>query len=133
MRAAEYFEAAANQGDAEAAYNLGVMRLLGQDGAAPDPARADELFESAIAQDFAPALNGIGRSKSNRSEAFEYFRRAAAKHSADGHFNMGSCYRTGSGVNKSTLAAMMHFKIASALGQVAAQWELGEAYYRSDS
>merc|ERR1712166_1102667 len=59
-RAAEYFAAAGDAGDAEARYNYGVMRLTGQDGQPADPGVAHEHFERAAAQDFAPALNGLG-------------------------------------------------------------------------
>ena len=145
-RAAQMFRQAAEAGDAEARYNYAVMRLTGQDGNPPDVAMAQRHFEEAAAQDFPPALNGLGlrhmggastdllsRLKGEEShdykKAFEYFTRSALKNSADGHYNLATLYKEGHGVEKSIPAAMMHFAIAAALGQHRAQWMLGDALH----
>jgi TPR repeat protein len=144
-RAAEYFAQAANAGDAEARYNYGVMRLTGQDGNPPDPAAAHGHFENAAAQEFAPALNGLGIGHMGKGngmstgkerdfvKAAQYFRRAARKNSADGHYNLGALYKDGQGMPKNVPAAMMHFVIAAMLGQHRAQWMLGDTLHSPTS
>ena len=147
-RAAEYFAAAGDAGDAEARYNYGVMRLTGQDGQPADPGVAHEHFERAAAQDFAPALNGLGighmgkangistdgmKRTRNFTAAAEFFRRAAKQNSADGHYNLGALYKDGQGVPRNVPAAMMHFVLAAMLGQHRAQWMLGNALHTSNS
>ena len=123
-RAAEYFAAAGNAGDAEARYNYGVMRLTGQDGGEANPIEAQTHFEMAAEQNFAPALNGMGIGHMGRgngmvtgvgggggqnfTKAAEYFRRAAKQNSADGHYNLGALYKDGQGVAKNIPVAMMH-------------------------
>jgi TPR repeat protein len=79
VRAQQYFERAAQQGNPEAQYNLGVMLMSG-DAAPPDPAASLNYFEQAAAAGFAPAQNGLasqylsgrGAVAQNLTRAFEY-------------------------------------------------------------
>ena len=134
QRAANIFRDVADQGDPEAAYNFGVMRLNGQDGNPPDEQVANRYFNIATTASFSPALNGIGvqhMKKGDYANALKYFDMAAREMSADGHFNMGTLCRDGKGVKKNLRKALMHFAIAATLGQPRAMWTLGKAYFFS--
>ncbi len=135
-RAAEAFRAAAELGNAEGAYNYAVMRFNGQDGRPADPTEAHRYFQIAADKEFSPALNGIGvqhMQKKDYRKAAEFFRRAAATLSPDGHFNLGSLYRDGKGLKKSYRMAILHYLIASNLGHHRAMFQLGEAYFHRRS
>ena len=81
-RSRALFEPAAEQGDAKAQFNLGVMYHDGEDGP-QDYARARELFELAAAQGYGPPmgylgvmyLSGVGV-KQDLKEAMRWFLRA---------------------------------------------------------
>ena len=135
-RAANIFREVADGGDAEAAYNFGVMRLNGQDGQPPDRNEANRYFNMATAHSFSPALNGIGAQHMQKAEyekAFSYFLKAAEEMSPDGHFNLGTMYRDGRGVPKDLRKALMHFAIAATLGQPRGMWVLGKGYFYRQS
>eukprot|EP00949_MAST-11_sp_MAST-11-sp1_P003178 g3178.t1 len=124
--AAEWFQRAADAGDAEAAYNRGVMQLHGQGepGGAPNVDGAMANFEFAAENDFPLALNGLGIQlmTENPAKAAALFERSARAGSADGHYNLASLSSV-SGIQR-----LVHYAMAAELGQHRAQYVLGLAY-----
>ncbi|AQZ50953.1 Putative beta-lactamase HcpC precursor [Martelella mediterranea DSM 17316] len=88
--AAVFFEHAAVQGDANAAFNLGKLYLDG-DGVEKDRTRAATLFRVAAEGDHVLALNtlgGMARDHGQRQQERRYFERSAALGNAVGLFEM---------------------------------------------
>src|SRR5262249_26016362 len=82
--AARWFRLAADQGDAVAEYNLGLMYSEGQ----------------AVPQDYA--------------EAAKWYRLAADQRYAQAQYNLGFLYASGQGVEQDNVAAHMWFNLAAA-------------------
>lgn len=103
---AKYFRMAADQGDTEGAYGLGMAHTLGQ-GVKQDPAEARRLFELAAAKGHKLSLEvladaalrgGLGVAPNTRpdAQAIEWIRKAAdGNHLASLDF-MAKAYRDGS-------------------------------------
>jgi TPR repeat protein len=84
--AAKWFRKAAEQGDADARYNLALMYDVGM----------------GVTQDYA--------------EAVKWYRKAAEQGVAEAQYNLGNRYFNGEGVLQDTIAAHMWFNIAAANG-----------------
>ena len=105
-KVAELYQKAADQGNANDQYNLGVAYLRG-DGVPKDFDKARELFQKAAdqgnadGQDYLGVLyaRGDGVPK-NPGKAAEFFQKAADQGNADAQFNLGLLYETGKGVPK---------------------------------
>ena len=89
---------AAEQGDATAQFNLGIMYA-----------------------------NGRGVLKDD-AEAVEWYRLAAEQGYADAQFNLGGMYANGEGVPKDDAEALRWYRLAADQGQAAAQYNLGVRY-----
>lgn len=112
-RAAELFGRAAELGNAEAAFNLGVMHLDGEaamnggngGGGRRDAQAAHRRFRQAADLGYAPAQAGLAQSyfsgnaeagvERDAAEAVRLLRAAAANGSQDGAFNLAQLYRKG--------------------------------------
>lgn len=88
----------ANQGDAGAQFNLGLMYFQGE---------------------------GVAK---NKREAMKWFRKAADQGDPDAQFNVGYMYNHGEGVRKNIAAAMEWYEKAASQGHSAAQNDLGLIY-----
>ena len=84
--AAKWYRKAAEQGDADAQFNLGVMYRKGK----------------GVTQDDA--------------EAVKWYRKSAEQGDASAQYNLGLMYAEGTGVTQDTIAAHMWFNIAAANG-----------------
>ena len=88
----------ANQGDAEAQNNLGLMYDLGQ----------------GVEQDY--------------KKAIEWYEKAAEQGYAKAQYNLGIIYHKGQGVEKDYVQAVMWYEKAAEQGDADAQYKLGLAY-----
>ena len=94
----------AEQGDAEAQYNLGVMHYNG-DGVPQDYAKAFELFTKSAEQGDARAQNELGWMHrfglvvpQDYEKAIEWFTKSAEQGDAVAQFSLGWMYDDGEGV-----------------------------------
>ena len=125
---------AAEQGDADAQFNLGVMYDKGQE-VAQDYSQAADWYRKAAEQGNANAqynlgvmyLNGQGVPKDD-SQAANWFRKAAEQGSANSQYNLGYMYRNGQGVPQDDSQAANWYRKAAEQGSANAQFELGVMY-----
>ena len=118
---------AADQGDAEAQYNLGVMYNTGM-GVLQDDAEAVRWFRLAAEQGQAEAQfflgvmynTGMGVLKDD-AEAVRWFQLSADQGHASAQLNLGFMYALGRGVLKDDVLAHMWYNIAGANGDEAAR------------
>ena len=118
----EIIKPLAEQGDARAKFNLGVMYNRGE-GVTQDYAEAVKWYRKAAEQGNAKAQNNLGAMYDNGygvtqdyAEAAKWFRKAAEQGIADAQNNLGVMYGIGNGVLQDTIAAHMWFNIAAANG-----------------
>lgn len=111
----------ADQGDASAQFNLGLVFGEGQ-GVPTDYAEAARLYRLAAAQGHAKAQFNLGLMfnegqgvQQDFSEAARWYRSAAAKGHASAQNNLGRLYKIGRGVPQNYIAAHMWLNIACAL------------------
>lgn len=127
--AASFFQYAAVQGDANAAFNLGKCYLEGE-GVEKDPARAANLFRVAAEGDHVLALNtlgGMARDHGQRQQERRYFERSADLGNAVGLFEMARI--TLSDVTQETngsvrIEAHAYLNLAAARGHPKAHYAL---------
>jgi hypothetical protein len=100
----QWYQKAAEQGDASAQLNLGLMYATGQ-GVAKDERKAFEWYQKAAEQGDASAQFNLGLMydagrgvAKNRRKAFEWFQKAAEQGDAGAQNNLGVMYWYGQGV-----------------------------------
>lgn len=137
VRAATWFQRAADRGHAGAHYYLGYMYAAG-DGRDPDPVKSQEHYLRAAELGHADAQFLIGSRYANGeglprdgAKAAEWMARAADKGVAGAQYYMGQLSEMGQpGVTRpGTAAAMRLYREAANQGHVAAQNRLGELYF----
>ena len=113
---------AADQGDAAAQYNLGLMYTNGE-GVLEDDAEAVRWFRLAAEQGHAKAqlnlggMYALGRGlPKDDAEAVRWFQLAAEQGYAKAQGALGAMYALGQGALKDAVLAHMWFNIASANG-----------------
>lgn len=121
------FEEAANLGNAQAAYNLGVMTANGESVEA-DHAAALEWYIIAADLGMARAqitvgayylgTNGI---EADYDKAFQYFSMATQQGDADALYFLGLCYEQGFGTEVNTESAMNCYEVAAMMGNESAK------------
>ena len=128
-QARRWFERAAQQGDPEGLYNVGVFHNNGQAGLPVNPQIAMEYFMRAANAPvpFAMALHAVGQhylrteqNQQNLTLAREYFQKAAELSSADGHFSLAMMYRDGSAGEVNVPMCVVHLALAISLGHIRA-------------
>jgi TPR repeat protein len=120
--ALRWFRQAAEQGAAEAQYNLGVMYRDGL-GVPQNIEKAIKLFEQAAKQGYAKAKcslgvmyrDGQGMPK-NDKEAMKLFEQAAKQGLAEAQYNLGLMYEEGQGVPQNKKEALKWFELAAEQG-----------------
>ena len=125
---------AAEQGDAKAQYNLGVMYAKGK-GVSKNAREAVKWFRLAAEQGYAAAQTGLGLmyaegkgvSKNDR-EAAKWFRLAAEQGFAKAQYNLALMYHSGEGVPKNYREAVKWVRLAAEQGLAEAQYNLGVVY-----
>ncbi|KAJ1488096.1 hypothetical protein T484DRAFT_1940011 [Baffinella frigidus] len=116
-RALQLLGRAAEAGNVEAQYNLGVMHAYGH-GVERNREEGVRLFRAAADQGYVAAHNGLalaltdGASDNNFTEAFIHFNRSAQSGNADGLYNAALLLRDGRGVEKDEVVALawMHLE-----------------------
>ena len=109
----------AEQGDAEAQYNLGVIYDRGQ-GVTQDYAEAVKWYRKAAEQGDARAQGNLGVMYStgrgvpqDYAEAAKWFRKAAEQGWADAQHNLGLMHGNGQGVPEDYVQAHMWYNLAA--------------------
>src|ERR1035441_3068965 len=92
------YKASAEQGDAEAQFNLGWCYDDGR-GVAKDYVEAVKWYRQAAGQNYIPAQSNLGWCYDNGQgvakdyvEAVKWYRQAAEQGHAEAQFNLGCCY-----------------------------------------
>ena len=133
--AVKWYRKAAEQGDAVAQCNLGVMYTTGQ-GVSQNYTEAVKWCRKAADQGDAQAQcilgvcydNGLGVPQSY-TEAVKWFHKAAEQGYAAAQYNLGVCYESGQGVPQDYTEAVKWYRKAAEQGYVGAievLKELGE-------
>ena len=124
----------AEQGDANAQYNLGLLYALGQ-GVPQDFKRAAEWYEKAARQGVAAAQYNLGVIYANGqgvpqnvTEARQWFARAAEQGVAQAEDSLGYFYGAGQGIPKNFAEAEKWYRRAAEKGIASAQFNLGVMY-----
>ena len=130
----EMWSEAAEQGNAEAQYNLGVMYANG-DGVPKDAVEAVKWFRKAAEQGHAKAQYNFGLMYYNGkgvpedySEAVKLFRMASERGNADAQHNLGVMYSDGEGVQQDDTEAVKWYRLAAEQGKAQSQFNLGMKY-----
>ena len=125
---------AAEQGNARAQYNLGLMHDNGK-GVPQDDGEAVKWYRLAAEQGYAPAqLNlGVMYSKGegvpqDYAEAVKWHRLAAEQGDAPAQLNLGLMYRNGKGVPQDYAEAVKWYRLAAEQEDATAQLNLGVMY-----
>lgn len=129
---------AADQGDANAQYNLGVAYSLGH--AVPQSDKeARILWRKAADQGHATAQDNLGLYyfsgrgvTQNYAEAAILFRKAADQGFMNSQYNLGLCYYSGHGVASDKLAAVRWWLKAANQQYAPAQCNLGVCYTKGE-
>ena len=116
------FKAKAENGDAEAQYELGLGYMMGQ-GVSKNPKEAVKWFRKSAEQGCAAGQSALGTAfdhgdgvPQDHVEAVKWFRKAAEQGYAKGEFNLGHAYCTGEGVPIDYVVAYAWFDLAFAQG-----------------
>ena len=124
----------AEQGNASAQFNLGVMYGNGQ-GVTLDYAEAVRWYRKSAEQDDADAQYNLGNIyrtgrgvPQDYAEAERWYRRAAEQSDDSAQYNLGAMYYNGQGVPQDYAEAAKWFRKAADQGKAKAQFNLGVMY-----
>lgn len=138
MRAAGLFQSAAEQGDASAQYNLGVLYENGQ-GLAKDYGRAAVWYRKSADQGDVNAQNNLANLYMfglgvplDIGEAVKWLRKAGEQGEPGAQFNLGILYMLGQSVPQDYAQAQYWLKLAAVQGEAEAQYNLGVMSERGD-
>jgi len=129
------WSALAEQGNASAQYNLGVMYDNGDGVAQFDNKEAVKWYRKAAEQGNASAQFSLGFMYAygqgvvqDYKEALKWYRKAAKQGNASAQFNLGGMYVSGDGVAQDFKEAVKWFRKAAEQGNASAQFRLGLMY-----
>ena len=130
----EEIHARAEQGDAEAQYNLGRIYANGE-GVPRNGVEAVRWFRLGAEQGNADAQNGLGvmyasgrGMPQDDAEAVRWFRLAAAQGDGNAQFRLGGMYKDGKGVPRNYMEAVRWYRLAADQGHGNAMFTLGTIY-----
>jgi TPR repeat protein len=125
----------AEQGDAQAQYELGGMYYQGK-GLPQDYVEALRWYRKAADQGNAKGQYGVGFMyeegkgvPQDYGQAFAWYRKAAGQGNAKAQYGLASIYRDGKGVPQDPVAALDWCRKSADQGYVRAQYALGYTYY----
>ena len=128
------FKALAEQGDAGAQSNLGMLYEIGK-GVQQDPQKAVYWYLKAVAQGDKFAQYNLGRSyergtgiTQNYKQAVEMYRLSASHEYAPAQYNLGLMHALGRGVSQDFHEAIKWYKRSVEHGNAPAQSNLGVMY-----
>lgn len=127
---------AAESGNAQAQFNLGLRHEQGTNGVTQDADEAVRWYEKAAAQGHRDAIHnlavmyfrGKGVAQDDR-KAFYWFARNAEAGDGEAQFNLGVMYGAGRGTGKDVERARQWYEKAAAQGSVDAMENLGRLHY----
>ena len=134
----EYLEKAANAGNPRAQDDLGDIYNYGEPNLniLPDPQKACEWYEKAIAQDYLPAMVDLALCYSiggclplDDKKAAELFRQAAEASDERGQYFLSDEYQQGDGVNQDEVEAFNWCLKSAEQEYLPAMARIGEYYY----
>jgi len=118
---------AAENGDSDAQYRIGLMYLNGE-GVSQDLAQAARWYRKAAEQGNSDAQFGLGvlyfhgqGVPENTEETAKWYRRAAEQGNADGQLGLGLLYLLGKGVRQDGKKAYIWLDLAAAQGNTQAE------------
>ena len=124
----------AEQGDAEAQYNLGLMYYSGDD-VPQDYEKAFELFTKSAEQGHAEAQYNLGRMYDNEEgvlqdykQAVHWYTKSAVQGYAEAQYNLGLMYDDGEGVLQDYKQAVHWYTKSAKQSHADAQFGLGVMY-----
>jgi len=139
--AAKWYRMAAEQGNAQAQFDLGDMYIVGSVGIDANVDEALRLWRLAASQGHAGAQNSLGkwegllvsvcehmRDKQDYAEAMKCFRRFADQGNAKAQRELAGMYRFGRGVASNRDEAIRLYRLAALQGDAEAQFDLGNMY-----
>lgn len=133
-KAGYWYRVDAEQGNAAAQYDQGLVELLGQ-GVPQDYDKAAQWFRKAAEQghvaaqyDLAVMLEEGEGVPQDYTQAAQWFRKAAEQGNVDAQSRLGSAYYNGEGVPQDYTQAAQWYRKAAAQGDIAAQNDLGAMY-----
>ena len=138
---ANEYRKAAEQGNADAQYNLGLCYEVGS-GVPKDEVEAVKWYRKAADQGYVEAQSYLGDCYANANgvkkdevEAVKWYRKAAEQGNAEAQYNLGFCYSIGSGVPRDAekslnwgRKAVKGYRKVAKHGNTAAQIGLGGCY-----
>ena len=134
--AIESFREAAEDGNADAQFNLGLMYLKGE-GVDEDYAQALEWFTKSAEQGNVRAETNLARMYAqgkgvapDYGTAVSWFRKAADQGYPDAQYSLGVLYVTGNAVPLNYKQAQDLFQKAADQGNASAQYQLGLMYFK---
>ncbi len=129
------FKKLAEQGHADAQFNLGVMYDNGE-GMTRAPKQAVVWYTKAAEQGVATAQFNLGWMYDkgegvtrNPKQAVVWYTKAAEQSHADAQYNLGGIYKTGEGVTRDPKQAVYWYVKAAEQGHADAQHHLGAMYH----
>ena len=131
--AAEWYQKAAEAGNAAAQNNLGVYYRNGR-GVSKNRDEAVKWFQEASRQGFHESQYNLGLSywesgtSQGREEGVRWFQKAAAQGNAKAQFMLGKSYSQGWGVPEDKAEAFRWYKMAAEQGHSMAQYSLALFY-----
>ena len=132
------WQKAAEQGNANAMFNLGLMYKYGWGGVMQDYNKTMALYLKAATVGNTRAMLGNGWMYKNGQvagkngvAAFEWFQKAAYAGNAGGMYNLGFAYEYGDGVEKDLDMAIQWYNKASEKGNSGGMFALGNLYLKA--
>lgn len=124
----------AEQGNAKAQHNLGVMYRDGE-GVPEDYSQAVSWFRKAAEQGLAEAQSDLGYAyfygygvPEDDAQAVFWFRKAAEQDNAEAQYGLGTAYFYGYGIPEDNVQTVFWYRKAAEQGNADAQFDLGRLY-----
>ena len=138
LKAKEYFELSAKQGNSDALFKLGYFYSEGL-GVEPNYLKAKEYFELSAKQNHSDALFDLGCLYSrgqgverNYLKAKEYFELSAKQNNSNALIELGHIYESGFGVPKDHLRAKHYYELSTKQNNSNALLNLAFFYFRQN-
>lgn len=130
-KAAEWFRKAAEQGQAEAQYQLGLIYYTGNKSIKRNKTQAFSWFKKAAEQGYPAAENSVGNhyylgeaTKRDYDQAAVWYTKGAMQGDDFAQRNLGALYDNGQGVTKDFVEGYVWFVLSARQGnELARQWK----------
>ena len=133
-----YYKLAAEQGNADAQYKLGLLYSNGQ-GVEQDYVEVAGWYLKAAEQGYAYAQNNLdvcfykgAGVRQSYIEAVQWYKKSALQNNLPAIMNLAGCYKSGDGVVKDFKEALKWYRRAAELGDKSAQFKLARFYHKGE-